>query len=112
MDDFGTGYSSLCYLTRFPLDELKIDRSFISGVTTTDKNDSTSIVVAIIAMAHSLGLTVVAEGIEKPDQLAFLRQQDCDEWQGYLFSKPIPFSEFTELLQKNHASGNLPLIEL
>lgn len=112
MDDFGTGYSSLSYLTRFPLDELKIDRSFISGVTTTGKNDSTAIVVAIIAMAHSLGLTVVAEGIEEPDQLAFLRQQDCDEWQGYLFSKPIPFNEFTELLRKSITSGNLPLLEL
>lgn len=112
MDDFGTGFSSLSYLSRFPLDELKIDKSFISGVTTDGKNDSTNIVVAIIAMAHSLGLKVVAEGIETLEQLAFLRQQDCDECQGYLFSKPIPFSEFSELLRKSHASGDLPLVEL
>lgn len=104
MDDFGTGYSSLSYLTRFPLDELKIDQSFVSGVIPSGKNDSTAIVVAIIAMAHSLGLKVVAEGIDEPDQLAFLRQQGCDEYQGYLFSKPIPFNEFSELLRKSSAS--------
>lgn len=109
MDDFGTGYSSLSYLSRFPLDELKIDKSFINGVGTSVKNESTAIVVAIIAMAHSLGLKVVAEGIEAPDQLAFLRQHNCDECQGYLFSKPISFEDFSDLLRKNHVSGNLPL---
>jgi EAL domain-containing protein (putative c-di-GMP-specific phosphodiesterase class I) len=111
MDDFGTGYSSLSYLSRFPLDELKIDKSFINGVTTSEKNDSTVIVVAIIAMAHSLGLKVVAEGIETPDQLAFLRQHDCDEYQGYLYSKPISFDGFSDLLRKNNVSGSLPLLE-
>lgn len=108
MDDFGTGYSSLSYLSRFPLDELKIDKSFIDGVTTSGKNDSTAIVVAIIAMAHSLGLKVVAEGIETPDQHAFLQQHNCDECQGYLFSKPIPFSEFSELLRKATPQANFP----
>lgn len=112
MDDFGTGYSSLSYLSRFPLDELKIDKSFINGVNTSEKNDSTVIVVAIIAMAHSLGLKVVAEGIEKPDQLAFLRQHDCDEYQGYLFSKPISFDGFSDLLRKNKISRSLPRLEL
>lgn len=106
MDDFGTGYSSLSYLSRFPLDELKIDKSFIDGVTADGKRESKAIVVAIIAMAHGLGLKVVAEGIEKPDQFEFLQQHHCDECQGYLFSKPIPFSEFSELLRKSNASSD------
>lgn len=106
MDDFGTGYSSLSYLSRFPLDELKIDKSFIDGVSADGKRESKAIVVAIIAMAHGLGLKVVAEGIEKPDQLEFLQQHHCDECQGYLFSKPIPFSEFSELLRKSNASSD------
>lgn len=112
MDDFGTGYSSLSYIKRFPLDELKIDKSFVDEINTDVGNDSTAIVIAIIAMAHSLGLRVVAEGIEKTEQLEFLRQQHCDECQGYLFSKPISFSEFSELLRKSNASGDLPLLEL
>ena len=112
MDDFGTGYSSLSYLNRFPLDELKIDRSFINEVNTGGENDSTAIVVAIIAMARSLGLKVMAEGIEKTEQLDFLRQHHCDGCQGYLFSKPLPASEFSELIRKSRASSDLPLSEL
>ncbi len=112
MDDFGTGYSSLSYLSRFPLDELKIDQSFVTGLTTGVKNDSTAIVVAIIAMAHSLGLKVVGEGIETREQYAFLQQYQCDECQGYLFSKPISHDEFSALLKKSQASGDLPLLEL
>jgi EAL domain-containing protein (putative c-di-GMP-specific phosphodiesterase class I) len=94
IDDFGTGYSSLSYLTRFPLDELKIDRSFIMQIKAPD--DRAAIVTAIIAMAHSLGLSVVAEGIETEPQLAFLDAQGCDESQGYYKSKPLAAGEFTE----------------
>jgi diguanylate cyclase (GGDEF)-like protein len=92
IDDFGTGYSSLSYLDRFPLDELKIDRSFIARISRAD--DRASIVSAIIAMAHSLDLRVVAEGVENEAQLAFLKVHHCDEYQGYLKAKPLPAEEF------------------
>lgn len=97
IDDFGTGYSSLSYLKRFPLDELKIDRSFMSDVASD--RDNAAIASAIIAMAHTLGLKVVAEGIESRDQLEFLKAKLCDEFQGYLFSRPLPKEEFKRLLQ-------------
>lgn len=92
MDDFGTGYSSLSYLNRFPLDELKIDRSFLAAIQ--GATDHSAIIVAIIAMAHSLGLRVVAEGVETVDQLNFLKRQNCDEFQGFLMSKPVPADDF------------------
>jgi EAL domain-containing protein (putative c-di-GMP-specific phosphodiesterase class I) len=101
IDDFGTGYSSLAYLRRFPLDELKIDRSFLIEAN----EGSTTIASAIIALGHSLQLRVVAEGVEHERQLEFLRAQNCDEYQGYYFSKPIPPDAFAALLRNaGHAA--------
>jgi diguanylate cyclase (GGDEF)-like protein/PAS domain S-box-containing protein len=99
MDDFGTGYSSLNYLKRFPIDRIKIDQSFVHDVT-RDPDDA-AIAAAIIAMAHSLKLTAVAEGVETEAQLEFLRAQKCDEMQGYLFSPPLPADRFDELLESS-----------
>ena len=91
---FAAGYSSLRYLNSFPLDELKIDSSFVMQLKTPA--DHSAIIVAIIAMAHSLNLRVVAEGVEYAHQFAFLRSQRCDECQGYLVSKPLPAEDFAE----------------
>ena len=91
IDDFGTGHSSLSYLKRLPIDVLKIDRSFITGLP-SNENDA-SITKAIITMAHSLGMKVVAEGVENEQQLMFLAENGCDEAQGFLFSRPVPARE-------------------
>jgi EAL domain-containing protein (putative c-di-GMP-specific phosphodiesterase class I) len=103
IDDFGTGFSSLSYLRKFPIDALKIDRSFVSQVTSA--GDETSIVAAVISMARSLQLRVVGEGVETVDQLRFLQVQDCDEVQGYYFSGPVPRGEFAELLRSGIDRG-------
>lgn len=96
IDDFGTGYSSLAYVKRFPIDVLKIDRSFIAEITTNPAD--AAITTAIIEMAHSLDVRVVAEGVETVEQLDFLRERGCDEIQGYYFARPLPANEISELL--------------
>ena len=98
LDDFGNGYSSLSYLKRFPLKALKIDQSFIQDIM-VNKN-SEAITVAIIAMARSLGLEVIAEGVEKEDQNIFLKGIFCDKVQGFLFSEPLNVTELTDFLLK------------
>ncbi|TBU87998.1 putative bifunctional diguanylate cyclase/phosphodiesterase [Phytopseudomonas dryadis] len=98
MDDFGTGYSSLSYLKKFPIDVIKIDRSFIKDIP--ESQDDMEITSAVIAMAHNLKLKVVAEGIETPAQLGFLRRQQCDIGQGYLFDRPIAARELVESLKR------------
>jgi EAL domain-containing protein (putative c-di-GMP-specific phosphodiesterase class I) len=92
LDDFGTGYSSLSYLQKLPLDELKIDRSFLSGIRA--EGGDAVLVDVIIAMAHGLGLSVVAEGVENEAQLEYLRKRGCDECQGFLFSEPLQAADF------------------
>jgi EAL domain-containing protein (putative c-di-GMP-specific phosphodiesterase class I) len=104
VDDFGTGYSSLSYLRKFPLDALKIDRSFVSQITTIP--DEMTIVRAIISMGRSLNLRVIAEGVETHDQLDFLKLHQCDEAQGYYFSPPLPPQEFARLLESPLPSSN------
>jgi diguanylate cyclase (GGDEF)-like protein len=102
IDDFGTGYSSLSYLGKLPVDELKIDRSFITDVISNDENRA--IIASIIYMAHSLQLTTVAEGIENEEQLQFIQTQQCDTYQGFFFSRPIPFADMSKLLPETSTS--------
>ena len=98
MDDFGTGYSSLSYLKRFPITTLKIDRAFVQDICTDD--DDAAIITAIIAMAHSLRLSIVAEGVETPEQIAFLQDKQCEIIQGYYFSPPVSVDKMTQILEK------------
>lgn len=97
VDDFGTGYSNLAYLRKFPIHALKIDQSFVREITRAD--GEASVVTALLSMAHSLNLRVVAEGVETPEELAFLQHHRCDEAQGYYFSQPLPAIQFTRLLR-------------
>ena len=97
IDDFGTGYSSMAYLKRFTIDKLKIDQSFVHDLAVD--SDDAAIVTATIAMAHALNLTVIAEGVETEQQLQFLKDNGCEQMQGYYFSRPVPAEEATELLR-------------
>ena len=110
VDDFGTGYSSLAYLKRFPIDALKIDRAFIRDVTTSP--DDAAITLAIIGLAHSLKLKVIAEGVETEDQLNFLSSHSCDEIQGYYFAKPVAPAELEAMLREDwrlkRSAGGVP----
>lgn len=104
IDDFGTGYSSLAYLKRFPLDVLKIDKSFIDDIPSFQ--DDMEITATIVAMGHILGFKVLAEGVETLEQLAFLREKGCDTYQGYIKSKPVPAEDFAQLLRDQSKSGD------
>ena len=100
IDDFGTGYSSLSYLKRFPVDSVKIDRSFVDGLGTDRHN--TALVTAILALADALGLSVTAEGIETYEQLRLLKQLGCGRAQGFYLAKPMPAASVTQLLMRRH----------
>jgi EAL domain-containing protein (putative c-di-GMP-specific phosphodiesterase class I) len=103
LDDFGTGYSSLAYLSKLPLDSLKIDRGFVHGMT--DNPDDTSIISTIISLAQSLRLKVVAEGVESEQQAQLLKLLRCDEAQGYLFSPPVAAEQIEVMLASDSAAG-------
>ena len=102
LDDFGTGYSSLSYLRRFPIDVLKIDQSFVRGLN--ENNQDAQLISAIIGMGKSLELNIIAEGVETVEQLNFLKSQQCEEGQGFLFSKAVPPKDFARLLQVGSAT--------
>ena len=108
IDDFGTGYSSLSYLKRFPIDQLKIDESFVRDITTDP--DAAAICIAVIGLAHNLKLKVIAEGVETDAQMNYLRRHRCDEIQGYLFSRPLPAEQCAQLFA-GHSALKLPAAE-
>jgi diguanylate cyclase len=109
VDDFGTGYSSMSYLRRFPIDKLKIDRTFVKEMTS--RSEDASIVRAMVSLAHSLNLKVVAEGVETADQLALLQQMGCDQYQGFHFSAALPAKEFERLISTHTQTAQAPEID-
>jgi EAL domain-containing protein (putative c-di-GMP-specific phosphodiesterase class I) len=109
MDDFGTGYSSLAYLTQLPLDQLKIDQSFVNNIGT--KSTDAVIVQTIIGMANILGMEVIAEGVETVAQRAFLEHAGCMAFQGHLFSRPVPSAEFDEMVLRGGLQDRVGLHE-
>jgi two-component system CheB/CheR fusion protein len=102
VDDFGTGYSSLAYLRKFPLHELKVDRSFVDGIA--DEPDDRAIARTVITMAHALGLRVVAEGVETISQCEVLKEEGCETAQGYLFHRPLVPDDFARLLKSSKSA--------
>jgi len=110
IDDFGTGYSSLSYLRRLPFDTLKVDRSFISELSAG--SDGLDIVRAIVEMAHSLKLEVIAEGVETDEQLRQLREVDCKYVQGFMFSKPVKAEEAERLYQETRGFSSTPIAQI
>ena len=110
IDDFGTGYSSLSYLQRFPIDTLKIDRSFVTQMMENEEN--LAIVRTIVALAQNLGMDVVAEGVETEDQLKLLRKLECENGQGYLFSTPLGGRQLDQFIATCNLQPSLDLIEV
>ncbi len=104
LDDFGTGYSSLSYLQSFPLDRVKIDRSFVASLCRADR--SLAIVRAVIGLAHGLGLPVLAEGVETNEQLRTLLREGCDEMQGYLIGRPGPIEQYADMTGRAERAGS------
>ena len=104
IDDFGTGYSSLTYLKRFPINTLKIDKSFVQDCLINQ--DDAAIVSTITSIAHNLKMHITAEGVEQQAQLNFLRNLGCHNFQGFLFSKPVPYTDFTILLVEGRSLDN------
>jgi EAL domain-containing protein (putative c-di-GMP-specific phosphodiesterase class I) len=103
VDDFGAGYSSLTYLSKFPVDELKIDQSFVKGLP--EQRQSAAIIGAVVGLARELDLKVVAEGVELKSQLDYLRARGCHQYQGYLCSRPVPPAPMMQLLQRSYPAA-------